>query len=77
MAMKRRRGEKVSHVSVMELASRPVELGLAWLMFLKVKQSLIIVEQFFQYIIIITDIVVTSITKSTVERQLDYITGQL
>ena len=77
MAVKRRRVEKASHFSVRELASRPVELGLAWLMFLKVKQSLMIVEQFFQYIIIITDIVVTSITKSTVERHLDFITGQL
>ena len=77
MAVRRRRVEKVSHFSVRELASRPVELGSAWLMFLKVKQSLIIVEQFFQYIIIITDIVVTSITKSTVERHLDFITGQL
>ena len=77
MAMRRRRVEKASHFSVMELASRPVELDLAWLMFLKVKQSLIIVEHFFQYIIIITDIVVTSITKSTVERHLDFITGQL
>ena len=77
MAVRRRRVEKVSHFSVRELASRPVELGSAWLMFLKVKQSLIIVEQFFQYIIIITDIVVTSITKSTVKRRLDFITGQL
>ena len=77
MEVRRRRVEKVSHFSVRELALRPAELGLALLMFLKVKQSLIIVEHFFQYIIIITDIVVTSITKSTVERHLDFITGQL
>ena len=77
MAVRRRRVEKASHFSVMELASRPAELGLAWLMFLKLMQSPIMVEQFFQYIIIITDIVVTSITKSTVERHLDFITGQL
>ena len=77
MAVRRRRVEKVSHFSVRELASRPVELGLAWLMFLKLNQSLIIVEHFFQYIIIITDIVVTSLTKSTVERHPDFITGQL
>ena len=77
MAVRRRRVEKASHVSVMELAWRLAELGLACLMFLKLTHSLIIKEQVFQYIIIITDIVVTSITKSTVKRRLDFITGQL